>query len=109
MADKHKYMPIKDFVDEGYLLELNRVFLHPLGLALEVTITGEDDTWHLSGIWDARDDPEGWRYGPFDANAKAKAANIAELREARREPRMEALGYWVEPMDKQPASAEEAT
>lgn len=31
-----KYMPIGEFVDGGYLQEVNRRLLHPLGLALEV-------------------------------------------------------------------------
>lgn len=33
-----KHMPISEFRGEGYLQELNRRFLHPLGLALEVTV-----------------------------------------------------------------------
>ena len=32
---EQKYMPIKEFRERGYLQELNRRFLHPLGLALE--------------------------------------------------------------------------
>lgn len=30
-------LPIETFVDEGYLQEVNRLLLHPLGLALEVS------------------------------------------------------------------------
>jgi hypothetical protein len=33
-----KHMPISEFRSDGYLQELNRLFLHPLGLALEVTV-----------------------------------------------------------------------
>lgn len=33
-----KKIDIKEFRESGYLQELNRTFLHPLGLALEVEI-----------------------------------------------------------------------
>jgi hypothetical protein len=33
-----KHMPIAEFRSDGYLQELNRLLLHPLGLALEVTV-----------------------------------------------------------------------
>jgi hypothetical protein len=38
MSDNQKinYMDIAEFQSEGYLQEVNRQFLHPLGLALEV-------------------------------------------------------------------------
>lgn len=95
MADV-KRMPVAEFRAQGYLQELNRQFLHPLGLALEVSI-GEDGTETLSGVWDYRDDPEGIYYGPNEIDA-AKAANVARLRMLRREPRGAALGYWVQPV-----------
>lgn len=53
-----KYMDIKEFRRMGLLAELNRVFFHPLGLALEISID-DDGTETLGGIWDYRDDPEG--------------------------------------------------
>jgi hypothetical protein len=53
-----KYMDIKEFRDLGLLQEINRLFLHPMGLALEVRI-GADGVERLGGIWDYRDDPEG--------------------------------------------------
>lgn len=44
MSADIKHMPIGEFRSEGYLQELNRLFLHPLGLALEVTVMdGESD------------------------------------------------------------------
>lgn len=36
-----KRIPIQEFADEGYLQEVNRVYLHPMGLALE---------WHPKGF-----------------------------------------------------------
>lgn len=35
-------MTPKQFRDEGYLQEVNRLFLHPLGLALSVTVCTHD-------------------------------------------------------------------
>ncbi len=55
-----KKINIKEFRELGYLQELNRRFLHPLGLALEITIDNEKE--ELSGIWDCRDNPEGIYY-----------------------------------------------
>ncbi len=52
-----KYLCIKEFLESGLLLEANRQFFHPLGLALEVGMF-EDGTCSLSGIWDSRDDSE---------------------------------------------------
>lgn len=39
-----KYMDIAAFRGQGYLQEVNRRFLHPLGLALEVTVV-DDGGW----------------------------------------------------------------
>ncbi|MHA2063306.1 MAG: hypothetical protein ACXABY_02875 [Candidatus Thorarchaeota archaeon] len=61
MSNNIKRIDIKAFVEEGYLQELNRQFLHPLGLALEVVIE-KDGTYHLGGVWDCRDDREGILY-----------------------------------------------
>lgn len=58
MPDDIKYIDIAEFCALGYLQEVNRQFLHPRGLALEVTKEA-DGTEHLSGVWDYRDDPEG--------------------------------------------------
>ena len=41
MSDDIKRIDIKEFRESGLLAELNRTFLHPLGLALEIIV--EDD------------------------------------------------------------------
>lgn len=61
MTKKINYMDIKEFREKGYLQEVNRKFLHPLGLALEI-IQNEDGTESLGGIWDYRDNQSGIRY-----------------------------------------------
>lgn len=53
-----KKMSIKQFREEGFLQEVNRQFLHPLGLALEVEIQ-EDGQEVIKNVWDCREDPEG--------------------------------------------------
>ena len=90
-----KRIDISEFREFGYLQELNRGFLHPLGLALEVVVE-DDGTERLGGVWDYRDDPEGMRYEGFDLAEKAR--RIAEERERRRPDREGALGYWQQPI-----------
>jgi len=58
-----KRMPIKEFRAQGYLQELNRQFLHLLGLALETVIDNETGDEKLGGVWDYREDPEGMLFG----------------------------------------------
>lgn len=100
--DDAKRMDIAEFRELGYLQELNRGFLHPLGLALEVVV-GDDGTERLGGVWDYRDDPEGMRYEGFDLTEKA--SRVAEERERRRPAREAALGYWQQPAGDNAAGA----
>lgn len=92
-----KEMDLDDFRDEGYLLEANRQFFHPLGIALFVAFDDDGNATHL-GAHDDRDDPEGW-YFNVEPDDVAKVAHIAEVADARREPRMARLGYWVQPVE----------
>jgi hypothetical protein len=77
-------MDIAEFRRLGYLQEANRLFFHPLGLALEV-VREEDGRESLSGIWDFREDPEGLAFGiGVDAPEPQKAVFVALQREQRR-------------------------
>jgi hypothetical protein len=98
-----RYMPIDEFRAHGYLQELNRQFLHPLGLALEVRRDEDTGIEVLGGIWDYRDDPEGMRYAPGVMDVD-KADQIALEHAERIDARMGALGYWIQQLDDQPAS-----
>ncbi len=65
MATKSNDIPMLDVAEFrrlGLLQEINRLFLHPRGLALEVVID-DDGTEKLGGIWDYRNDPEGMAFG----------------------------------------------
>jgi hypothetical protein len=56
-----EYVPVKEFRERGYLQEVNRLFFHPLGMALAVE-QGDDGEWRFVGVLDARDDPEGFMF-----------------------------------------------
>ena len=79
-----KRMDIKEFREKGYLQEANRLFFHPLGLALEVILDEESDEARLGGIWDDRYIADGRVFDTFD---RQKAKAVASEREARREAR----------------------
>lgn len=66
MEDPVKKMSVQEFREFGYLQELNRRFLHPLGLALSVVVDIVDgETVECFGpVWDCRDDPEGLVFVP---------------------------------------------
>lgn len=92
-----KYLPISEFRAEGYLQELNRQFLHPLGLALEVT-RHEDGTEEITGVWDSRDDPEGFYFDDLTDADGARAAHVGALFSERCAYRVERLGYAIQPV-----------
>jgi len=64
-----KYMEIKEFRQLGFLQEVNRCFLHPLGLALVVRIKN-DNTEELAGIQDYRENSEGLMFNYKDRTNK---------------------------------------
>jgi len=101
-----KRISIKEFREKGYLQELNRRFLHPLGLALEV-IVSEDGSEKLGGIWDYRDDKEGMHYGLNDSEFtnqerleafKTKYNLIETEINEKRSRREKILGFYQEPI-----------
>ena len=103
MSVEIKRMNITEFRQFGYLQELNRQFLHPLGLALE-TITHPDNTETLGGIWDYREDPEGVYFEIDKMDKEIFAAYEARKLEVQAEQlrkagaRKKALGFLIEPV-----------
>lgn len=89
-----KRMDAGTFRHLGYLQEVNRRFLHPLGLALEVVLE-EDGSVRFGDVWDYRDDPEGIVFEDLDLAEHARRVE-AEIRE-RRPARERAVGYWIQP------------
>jgi hypothetical protein len=86
-----KRMDIKEFREMGLIAELNRSFLHPLGLALEVVVE-DDGTEKLGGIWDYRDDPEGMLYSKEHFPTE-KIMKAQEFIKEKHEQRMKNLGF----------------
>jgi len=107
MTEKIKLIDIKEFREKGYLQELNRQFLHPLGLALEVIVNDETGEETLGGIWDYREDLEGIHYGlddpSFTSNERLagfikRYRTISNLQKVRKIGREKTLGFWIEPI-----------
>jgi hypothetical protein len=99
-----KYISLEEFVKFGYLQELNRQFLHPLGLAMEVVYDAAGNCVGISGIWDYRDDPEGIIYHESVLNSEdsqRKAERVREELEEKGAVRQERFGFVVQPLDLQ--------
>jgi hypothetical protein len=94
MNNDVKRIDAKEFREIGFLQEVNRQFLHPLGLALEIQID-DDDNETIGGVWDYRDDPEGMFFadGMIDAD---KIARVEELRKSKEAKRIEVEGSVVQ-------------
>lgn len=89
--EKAKLLGAELLRSEGYLQEVNRVFFHPLGLALAVS-------GGVIGVLDFRDDLEGMIFDPGD-DLREKADLVEAQRNLRRIPRLERLGYFVQPVE----------
>lgn len=94
---EQKKMSVKDFREQGYLQELNRRFLHPLGLALEI-VKHPDGTETFGHVWDERDDPEGIIFGEGMIDPE-KANRIDHEARQKGNQRMKLLGYQIQPPD----------
>jgi hypothetical protein len=97
--DEHpdiKKIDIAEFREKGYLHELNRRFLHPLGLALAIDVDSNGKET-LAYIWDYREDPEGIYYDE-DLLDPEKTEHIEQIWDARMAARIAALGYMVQPV-----------
>jgi len=101
---KIRKMSIKEFREKGYLQELNRQFLHPLGLALEIEID-EAGSDKLGGIWDYREDKEGIYYDLENSSENRKQASykkwkfIYDQKLNRHDYRKNHLGWVLEPIN----------
>ena len=90
MAIKHA--DIGTLREMGVIQEANRVFFHPLGLALEVT-SNEGEPESISGIWDCMDDPEGVLYGEIDQEKRQKFNEFAVRQHTTRK---KTVGFVIE-------------
>jgi len=86
---------INEFVEFGYLQEVNRLFFHPLGLALFVIIDDNGNS-ELGGIYDCREELGGIRFVNVDPE---KTVRVMEEFQKMSEQRQVALGYTIQPFD----------
>jgi len=93
-----KRVGINEFVEAGYLQELNRRLLHPLGMALEVVCDPSGKALRFGGIWDYRDDPEGLIFPEKDMGEKflEKFSNVRGDWNKRGLVRRDRLGYMIQ-------------
>jgi len=95
---KYVQNPAELLVDSGLLFEINRVILHPHGLALAVTLPDAEaaEDAHIK-IWDCRDDPEGiiFEDAAFDEGL-TKFTKMVEEASDRLAIREKLLGYVVQ-------------
>jgi len=92
---EHKSIKLQEFLDKGYLQEVNRLFFHPLGLSFEVVVNEDDKVVKFWDIWDYRDNPEG---AIFNNLSKEKAFNVEEQKQKLAETRLKLLGYSIQPI-----------
>jgi hypothetical protein len=94
---KVKRIPIKEFRALGFIQEINRRFLHPCGLALEVVVDQETGEETLGGVWDYRDDPEGMVFAE-GVIAVDKVRTVNEILKSKEDIRLRELGYVIQPV-----------
>lgn len=92
---KIKRISIKEFREFGFLQELNRLFLHPLGMALEVKIN-DDGTEALGGIWDYREDAEGMTFAEIEPEMKEKMKRVKDFTKKKHKQRIKTLGFLIQ-------------
>lgn len=95
-----KKMEVVQFWSQGYLQEVNRQFLHPLGLALEI-VTDEEGNVSFGKVWDCREDLEGMTFLPETISSEEfiRKTKLIELEWGyKSRVRKEALGYVIQPI-----------
>ena len=98
-----KKMSVEEFRSLGFLQEVNRQFLHPRGLALEVIIDDKGKE-SFGEVRDSRNDPEGIYYDLKNSDNervnvfKGKAEIVEEEKLKHVDARVSLLGSEIEPI-----------
>ena len=95
--NKVNMLSLDEFFRSGLLQEVNRIFFHPLGLALTVNIK-DDSVVAIGGIQDFRSDEEGLVFSSLDRNSYLKMLNVQKEMERRKLIREERLGFFIQPV-----------
>lgn len=98
MSEDIKWMDLNEFLNDGYLQEVNRRFFHPLGLALSVETDEDGNVTGICGVWDYREDPEGMCFGNGYGDDPEKASKVQAVWDEHASYRQEHLGYVVQPV-----------
>lgn len=85
--------------DGGVLHEINRLILHPIGLAMGIRY--EEDRATALVLYDGRGDPEGLEFDPSTLDP-SKAQAFARLMKAAVERRLRPLGFGIQPVESLP-------
>lgn len=94
-----KYVDPQEFRDLGLVAEINRLVLHPLGLALEVIVDDAGKAVGFGRVQDWRDDPEGVYFDDEQMAELAPSLGALGLERIRRNrARVDRLGYFVQPV-----------
>ena len=92
-----KEISLDEFHKKGYLQEINRQFLHPLGLSLAFKF-GADGTRKFHAIYDHRDSNELLVFQNELLDTKKKAF-VEREQEARGQNRISNLGFIQQPIE----------
>ena len=89
-------MDIAEFVEFGYLQEVNRRFFHPLGLMLVVS---RDSDGHVSLLGIGKtDDPEGMKFAD-GVLSSVKCQRVTRKQITMMKTRYEKLGFMIQPCE----------
>ena len=64
------YIDLDELRDLGVIQEINRLLLHPRGMALTIEVDGAGKTTRILGLQDYRHDPEGMMFLPHEVSAE---------------------------------------
>jgi len=95
-----KMVPLEELLDMGLIFEINRQILHPLGMAIAVELDPDDPEFEskFAGVWDSRDDPEGFLFGDdlMEEGLKKFQDYMEQEGFTKLEKRKQLLGYVVQ-------------
>lgn len=99
--DPVPHMSPAQFRAEGYLQEVNRLYLHPLGLSLGVAFKDNPPAPGDLGVFfvGVTIDPEGWDFPPFEPHEIERGKALQQRWRERSDLRESSLGF---PMGIQP-------
>ena len=98
MADKLPEISLTEFREKGYLLEANRRFFHPIGLALFIRYDADTEQPVGMGVFDFRNDPEGCVFGGL-TESEIEASDLCTREwNDRTITRSHRLGFMVQPI-----------